>query len=227
MTIDDATLATAPDPARELAAAGIELTDAGLSPGSSGNASVRIGTEMWISPSGVRLGQLDPAAMSRISLDESSWGEHLGGPTPSKEVPLHLAMYQREASTTCVVHLHSPACVALACLPPWTATNALAPLTPYPVMRLGQVPLIAYAPPGDPRQAQDVAEWDRPFRAALLGNHGSLVAGEEVRTAVERTLELEDAARLDVTTRHLPDRVLLDTDQIAELVHRYRSPWTF
>ncbi|SEE64668.1 class II aldolase/adducin family protein [Ruania alba] len=214
-------------PARELASAGIELTEAGLSPGSSGNASVRIGAEMWISPSGVRLGRLDPEKMSRISLDADTWGEHVGGPRPSKEVPLHLAMYRREASTTCVVHLHSPACVALACLPPDSATNALAPLTPYPVMRLGQVPLVPYAAPGNPAQAEHVAALDLPFRAALLGNHGSLVAGEDVRTAVERTLELEDAAQLDVATRHLPDRVVLDRDQIAELVHTYGSPWTF
>ncbi|WP_245240979.1 class II aldolase/adducin family protein, partial [Streptomyces spiramenti] len=32
---------------------------------------------------------------------------HLAGPRPSKEFPLHLALYHRDPEATAVVHLHS------------------------------------------------------------------------------------------------------------------------
>lgn len=205
--------------------AGRELAELGLSPGSSGNASVRVGPEMFISPTGVSMSRLAPDSLSRISLDASNWGEHVGGPAPSKEFPLHLAMYAREPEAVSVIHLHSFSSVACSCLPAWASWSALPPLTPYFVMRVGQTPLIDYAPPGDPRQAASVQELPIAFQGVLLQNHGQLTVGKTVEQAQERAIEIEETARLRVVLYEQSDVRLLEEEEVFALSDKYGTPW--
>ena len=205
--------------------ASAELAALGLSPGSSGNASVRVGDVMHISPTGVSMGELDADDLARVSLADEDWGSHIGGPTPSKEFPLHLAMYARDPSGACVVHLHSTSSVAASCLEPWSEWSALPPLTPYFVMRVGQAPLIPYAPPGDAAQANAVRMMSEPFQGALLQNHGQIAAGPDVDTAVARAIEIEETARLRVALgEHSGVRTLSDAEA-RHLARHYGSPW--
>lgn len=71
------------DPRTELAAAGARLAALGLSPGSSGNLSVRIDDHILITPTGADLAHVDPDGLSVLAPD----GTHLDGPRPSKEFP--------------------------------------------------------------------------------------------------------------------------------------------
>ena len=208
-----------------LVRASAELTALGLSPGSSGNASVRVGDVMHITPTGVSMGELDAEDLSRISLAAEDWGRQLDGPPPSKEYPLHLAMYAREREAACVVHLHSTASVAASCLEAWTEWSALPPLTPYFVMRVGQTPLIPYAPPGDAAQATAVRRMTQPFRGALLQNHGQIVAAPDVDTAVARAIEVEETSRLRVTLAEHRLTRLLSAAEAGHLAAHYGSPW--
>lgn len=124
------------DPRTELAAAGARLAALGLSPGSSGNLSVRIDDHILITPTGADLAHVDPDGLSVLAPD----GTHLDGPRPSKEFPLHSAFYRRDPATRAVVHLHARHATAVSCLDPWSARSAVPPLTPYFVMRVGQTP---------------------------------------------------------------------------------------
>lgn len=208
------------DARAELAAAGAKLAALGLSPGSSGNLSVREGDRMLITPTGADLGDLDPAALAELSLD----GQHLGGPRPSKEFPLHGAFYRRDPATTAVVHLHSRHASAASCLQPWSARSAIPPLTPYFVMRVGQAPLVPYAAPGDPAQAGALAALDFEFRAALLQNHGPITAGTSLAAAVDAAVEIEEVAALLLGLgQHRPR--LLEPAEIRELTAKYGTPW--
>lgn len=208
----------------ELCAAAQRLTALGLSPGSSGNISVREGDRVYVSPSGVALGELTPEQVAVVEMGQDGLDlTHVAGPTPSKEVPLHLAFYR--SGFRCVVHLHSSAAVAVSCLQPWSDHSALPPITPYLLMRVGRVPMIPYARPGDVRLAERVLEQQHPLNAALLQNHGSIAAGDSVEEAVSRVVEIEETAKV-VLALHGHDGVRhLQADEIAELQRVYRQPW--
>ncbi|MFD7711169.1 class II aldolase/adducin family protein [Streptomyces sp. NPDC059786] len=208
------------DPRDELARAGAHLAALGLSPGSSGNLSVRIGEQVLITPTGTDLSRIAPDKLSVLDLT----GAHLDGPRPSKEFPLHTAFYRRNPDARAVVHLHSRHAAAVSCLPPYSERTAIPPVTPYFVMRVGQTPLLPYAAPGDAGQAEDMERLPFPFRAVLLANHGPVVAGATMAAAVDTAVELEEtsALLLALGTRQIR---LLTADDAETLAARYDSPW--
>jgi ribulose-5-phosphate 4-epimerase/fuculose-1-phosphate aldolase len=216
------TVVSGPDAAGHLLiAAGRALVAAGLSPGSSGNVSVRDGDRLLMTGTGTQLGDLSLDDLSVLDLT----GAHRSGPAPSKEVALHLAMYAKDAAHTAVVHVHSPSAVALSCLEPWSEHSAVPPLTPYSLMRVGQVPLLPFVAPGDPAMGALVSDSPLPFRAALLSNHGAVVSGEDLDRAVQSTIELEEACRIALLTRGAARR-LIAPDQVHAITAAWGMPWT-
>lgn len=211
-------------PERELLVAAAALAGLGLASGSSGNVSVRLDGRMVITASGATMASLGQDELATMSMDGAE-SRHTAGPRPSKEAGLHRAMYARDDAVRAVVHLHSPYAVAASCLRPWSAFSALPPLTPYLLMRLGNLPLVPYAPPGDPRQAQDVLELSARCHGVLLQNHGSLAAGETVQEAVDRAVEIEQAARTVVTLAGHEHVHRLSDDEAAVLAASYGRPW--
>ncbi|MFD6274782.1 class II aldolase/adducin family protein [Streptomyces sp. NPDC060209] len=208
------------DPRTDLAAAGARLAALGLSPGSSGNLSVRVDDRILITPTGADLAEVDPDGLSVLGLD----GTHLDGPRPSKEFPLHSAFYRRDADIRAVVHLHARNATAVSCLPPWSPMSAVPPLTPYFVMRVGQTPLVPYAPPGDADQAEVLAGLPFPLRAALLQNHGPVLAGPTMARAVDAAVELEEVSALLLALGERSPR-LLTPEEAGALAEKYDSPW--
>src|SRR6185312_7694272 len=129
---------------------GRSLFERGLTPGSSGNISVRLDDGGWlVTPTNASLGSLDPSRLSRLDAD----GRLVSGDAPTKEVPLHTALYQTRNASRAVVHLHSTHSVALSMLPEIDPRAALPPMTPYYLMRCGPTALVPYFRPGDPAVA--------------------------------------------------------------------------
>lgn len=198
---------------------GRSLFQRGYSSGGSGNISVKLPDGGFlVTPTNSCLGELEIDSLSR--LDAS--GEHIGGDRPSKEVPMHMAFYQRRPACGAVVHLHSPWLTALACLPCETPENCLPPLTPYYVMRIGKLPLLPYFRPGHQDIAVALYESAGQHTAALLANHGPVVCGGTLREAVFNIEELEDSARIWLTLKPL-GHVPLSDAAIAELEQVYRA----
>jgi 3-dehydro-4-phosphotetronate decarboxylase len=197
-----------------------DLAAVGLSPGQSGNISVREGNVMLISPTNSSFRSLDPAALAVVGMD----GAHLSGPSPSKEAMLHLAMYRRNPGHEAVIHLHSPHAVAFSCLNPWSDHCALPPLTPYLFLKVGGVPLAGYAAPGDIGlvEALDAVPWR--FTGALLANHGLIASGRTLEAARAAVVEIEESARIALL---VGDRTcnLLREQQILDIVKRGGTPW--
>jgi 3-dehydro-4-phosphotetronate decarboxylase len=164
----------------------------GLTSGSSGNISARLDDGWLVTPTNCSLGALRTEEIVRV---DASWAV-LDGGTPSKEAPLHAAVYASRPATAAVVHLHSPYAVAVSCLEEVEADDVLPPLTPYYVMRVGRLPLARYRPPGDSGALDDIRELATESHAVLLANHGSLVAGTSLEAAVFAAEELEETARL-------------------------------
>lgn len=198
----------------ELVATCRRLAAAGLSPGGSGNVSVRSGATVLITPTGSALARVRPEELAACALDG---GGTPGGAAPSKELPLHLAVYAAAPAATAVVHLHSAAATALACLPPDEAGHAALPAyTPYRVMRLGDVPVAAYARPGSAALADGVRSLAAGAPVLLLAAHGPVTWGGSVDAAADLAEELENAAQVAFLLRGGP-AVPLSPDHIAEL----------
>ncbi|WP_162004712.1 aldolase, partial [Yersinia pestis] len=150
------------------------LFQRGLSSGGSGNISVKLPDGSFlVTPTNSCLGELDSQTLSKLDAE----GNHISGDKPSKEVPMHLAMYRARSTCGAVVHLHSPYLTALSCLTNIDHTNCLPPITPYYVMRIGRLPLLSYMKPGDPAIATALADTARDHNAVLLANHGPVVSG--------------------------------------------------
>ena len=197
---------------------GRSLFERGLTPGSSGNISVKLDDGGWlVTPTNASLGFLDPARLSR--LDAS--GRLLSGDAPTKEVPLHSALYQtRGGAARAVVHLHSTHSVALSMLPEIDPRAALPPMTAYYLMRCGATALVPYYRPGDPAVADAIKGLAGKYSSVLLANHGPVVSGDTLEAAVFAIEELEETAKLYLLLRGLNPRYLTPA-QVADLAKTF------
>jgi ribulose-5-phosphate 4-epimerase/fuculose-1-phosphate aldolase len=186
----------------------------GYSCGTSGNLSVRLadGSGFLMSPTNVSLGRLIAGTLSRLD----AAGRHVAGSAPTKEAWLHLAMYAARPGDHAVVHLHSTHAAALSCRTDLPAEDVLPPLTPYLIMRVGRVALVPYSRPGDTSAAGAIRQLAARHRAVLLANHGPVVSGRDLETAVSAAEELEETARLFFLLEGRPHRPL-SAEQIAEV----------
>lgn len=194
------------------------LFERGLTPGASGNVSLRLDDGGWlVTPTNASFGFLDPARLSRLD----GQGRLLSGDPPTKEMPLHGALYDTRAGARAIVHLHSTHAVALSLLPEIDPRAALPPLTPYCLMRAGRTALLPYFRPGDPAVADAIRGLAGRYSSVLLSNHGPVVAGETLEAAVFATEELEETAKLYLLVRGLNPR-FLSPAQVADLVATFK-----
>ena len=209
---------SAPTALREqICTIGRSIFDRGLTSGSTGNISARLDDGTWLmTPTNASLGRLDPARISH--LDQT--GQLLSGDPPSKEIPLHSAMYDERAGSGAIVHLHSTHSVAVSMLPEIDPADVLPPLTAYYCMRCGKVPLIPYFIPGDPALGDAIRGVAGEASTVLLANHGPVVAGKNLEAATNAVEELEETAKLYLLLRNLNPR-LLTPEQVAEVEAKY------
>ena len=196
---------------------GRSLFERGLTPGSSGNISVRLDDGGWlVTPTNASLGFLDPARLSQLDAN----GRLVSGDAPTKEVPLHTALYETRGAARAVVHLHSTHAVAVSMLTEIDPRAALPPMTPYYLMKCGATALVPYYRPGDPAVADAIKGLAGKYSSVLLANHGPVVAGDTLEAAVFAMEELEETARLYLLLRGLNPRHLSPA-QVADLIKTF------
>jgi 3-dehydro-4-phosphotetronate decarboxylase len=213
----------------EICRVGRSLFERGYVHATAGNISVRLDDGFLITPTDACLGTLDPARLARLDAD----GTQQSGDRASKTLALHRRIYEAatrfDPGTRCVIHTHSTHCVALT-LRPASAHELLPPLTPYFVMKVGHVPLIAYRRPGDPEAAALVAatiarygERGTPIRAVMLERLGPNVWHETPAAAMATLEELEETAKLLCLSAPAPEP--LGDEQIEELRQAFGARW--
>lgn len=198
--------------AERIAHFGKSIFDRGLTAGTSGNISVKLGDGWLMTPTNSSLGELDPATLSKLDVT----GKLISGREPTKEAFLHRAMYEMRDDCAAVVHLHSTHSVAVSCLAEIDHHNVLPPITAYYAMRIGTLPLIPYFKPGDLKLADAVRALAGKHHAVLLANHGPVVAGTSIEAAVAAMEELEETAKLFLLLRGHKVRYLTN-EQLEEL----------
>jgi 3-dehydro-4-phosphotetronate decarboxylase len=202
----------------EICRLGRSLFERGLTAGSSGNISVRLSDGGWLAtPTNASLGFVDPARLSRLDQE----GRVMSGDAPTKELPLHEALYATRRETGAVVHLHSTHSVAVSMLPGVDPADALPAMTAYYVMRVGRTALVPYYRPGDPAVADAIRGLAGRYSSVLLANHGPVVAGRDLEAAVYATEELEETAKLRLLLTGMNPR-LLSKDQVRDLVKHFK-----
>jgi len=188
------------------------LFDRGFSVGSAGNISAVVDDGILMTPTNSCLGFLDPAKISKLDRE----GRHISGDKPSKEIFIHNAFYETRPSAGAVVHLHSTYATALSCLHDTDSDDCIPPLTPYVVMRVGRVKLLPYVRPGDEKAGDLIRDLRGEYAAVLLANHGPVVTGKDIFSAVYAAEELEETAKLLVMLRGSPTRMLTE-ENVNEL----------
>lgn len=197
------------------------MFDRGLTCGSSGNISAQLSDgSVLVTPTGRAMGFLDPAQISHLDTNFRL----ISGDPPTKETPLHSAFYETRNDTGAVVHLHSTHSVALSMLPETDPDNVLPALTPYAIMRVGQVKLLPFFLPGDPAMGDAVRGLAGKRSAVLLANHGPVVAGKDIWAASFAMEELEETAKLAILTRGM-NATLLSDDHIQQIVRKFDVDW--
>ncbi len=190
---------------------------AGLTPGRTGNLSVRDGDAFAVTPTGVPYDSFRPADVPVVGVGGDL---RAGEMAPSSEVPMHAAIYRRDEPGA-VVHTHSP----------WTTTLAVAheelPPIHYMIVAVGKrVPVAEYAPYGTDRLAENVVTAMRAAdaHAAIVENHGLVVTGPDLPTAVENTVHVESLARLYLTTRAAGfEPTTLSDAQLETVIEQFES----
>jgi 3-dehydro-4-phosphotetronate decarboxylase len=212
----------------EICRIGRSLFERGYVHASAGNISVRLpdGAGFLITPTDACLGFLQPEALAQVDSNGSVQSEV----QPSKTLALHRRIYAAAPEAMCVLHTHSSALVALTLEGVWSADAALPPITPYFVMKVGRVPLVAYHRPGDPRVAELVAAQmaaadarGQPIRGVLLDRLGPVVWHASPAGAMAVLEELEETARLWRSAHPKPSP--LTSAQLDELRAAFGAIW--
>jgi L-fuculose-phosphate aldolase len=170
----------------ELVRHGNRLLADGLSIGSAGNLSVRVGDVVAITPSGIAYPLMRAADICLVTLK----GEQLADReatrgTPSSETPMHLAIYAATGATA-VVHTHSPEVIAL------SAARRELPAIHYAITALGgPVRVAPYARFGSTQLAEAAVAALDGRSAVILRNHGAVTYGADLAQAYDRALLLE------------------------------------
>jgi len=210
----------------EICRIGRSLFERGYVHATAGNISVRLEDGYLITPSDACLGFLEPQRLAQVDFD----GVQQGGDRASKTLELHRGIYAADDTATCVIHTHSTYLVSLSLAGTWSEDDILPPITPYYVMKVGHVPLIRYHRPGDPavstlvaRQIEKMRTQGTPICAVMIDRLGPNVWSSSLTAAMGALEELEETARLWLTTYPKPDS--LSDEQIEELRVHFGARW--
>jgi L-fuculose-phosphate aldolase len=181
------------------------LVARGLYAGTSGNVSARTADGLLITPTGVPCEDVDAASIVAMAAD----GAARGRLAPSSEWRIHRDIYRQRPEVGAVVHTHSTAATALACL------RRPIPAFHYMVAKAGgdDIRCARYATYGTAALSRNaLAALAGGRRACLLANHGLLALGADLSSARALAEEVEAlcaqyiAARAAGTPKILPAR---------------------
>ncbi|WNJ78027.1 aldolase [Cedecea neteri] len=203
----------------EICEVGASLFRRGYTVGSSGNISARLDDGFLITPGDCSLGALTPAVLAKVDCK----GEWIEGARPSKTLHLHRSIYQENLDVKGIIHTHSTHLVLLTLNGVWDSEAILPPITPYQVMKIGRIPLIAYRRPGSPLVIEQVKAIAAQVNGVMLERLGPVVWGQSVRKAAESLEELEETAKLWNLAQRKPEP--LTAIALSELTEAFNCVW--
>ena len=193
-----------------------EMNRNGLNQGTSGNISVRFEDGLLITPTAIPYDEMSPDMISKIDLSGDMTGDWEGPKVPSSEWRFHWQILKHRPEFNAVVHAHAPYCTTLAIL------RKPIPACHYMVAVFGgnDVRCSGYSTFGT-KELADLALAAMADRSAcLLANHGMITAGDSLKQAMWRAVELETLARQYCQSLQVGEPVILSDDEIRKTLER-------
>ena len=198
----------------------LEMIKHNLVIGSSGNASLRVGDHVVISPSSVHYTEM---TVDDVVVIDMEGDEVEGTRNPSVETPMHLEIYRTRDDALAVVHTHSIYTSAMAIL-----HEPLPPIIDEIVPKLGATIRVSkYAMPGTKQLGKNVVEVLEERSAALIANHGAVCLAKTLKDALFLSILLERACKIYMTAKQvgkpieLPEDVVEDEQDIWEMMREF------
>jgi len=194
----------------EISEIGKRLYEKGFSPGLSGNISARLDDKIYITPSGMNLGDVkdDDVVMMDIS------GNILEEKKPSSERIMHLEIYKKRPDISAIIHCHAPKSSAFAV----AGVPLTAPILVENVFVLGPVPLAEYAMPSSQTLAENVSDLLKTHEAVIMANHGVAVVGKTLQDAFYKMDTLEYYAEVYLWSKLLGRTRELSSEDVNKIV---------
>ncbi|MDD2684784.1 MAG: class II aldolase/adducin family protein [Gallionella sp.] len=159
------------------------LVELGLNRGTAGNASVRHGEALLITPSALPVAEMTADSMVRMDLE----GKVLQGGKPSSEWRFHRDIFVARPEIGAVLHMHSTFATTIACL------GRDVPAVHYHIAIAGgdSIRCTPYTIFGEQNLSDLALEALHDRKACLLGNHGMIALGKNLADALSVAQEVE------------------------------------
>ena len=179
---------------RQLRSAGHYMLENDLAWGNAGNISARLSPNHYlITASGTHLGELEDDDFIECSLDGSISGTR----KPSKETPMHRAIYDQRPEIGAVLHASPFYSTLVAC----ADVQVPADLFIEDMYYLERVEHVSYFHAGSRELGEAVRLKARHANILFLDNHGVLVYDTSIQEALMGLQTLEMVCRMAITAR--------------------------
>ena len=191
------------------------MNASGINQGRSGNVSARVGGGFLVTPTGVPYECLNPPDLVFMRQD----GQREGTYTPSSEWRLHRDIYEKRPEAGAIVHTHSPYATSIACL------RRPIPAFHYEIAFAGgnDIRCADYATFGTQELSDNAIRAMEGRRACLLANHGVAAIGADLDDAFSMADKVETLARLYWQALQAGEPVILDADEMARILERFKT----
>ncbi len=192
----------------KLVATAKRMSSLGLTPGMSGNVSVRTPSGMLVTPSGMPYDDLVPDDAVAIQLDGTV---RPGQRTPTSEWQLHRDILASRSDVGAIVHTHSLFSTTVSML------RRPIPAVHYMVVLAGgdEIPCAEYATFGSAQLALNAVTALRGKSACLLANHGMVALGATLESALRLAAEVETLASQYWHAVQIGQPHVLDRDELS------------
>lgn len=185
------------------------MVELGLNRGTAGNASVRCGEHLLITPSALPVADMRETDL--VLLDKT--GQVLRGGKPSSEWRFHCDILAARPEVGAVLHMHSRYATTLACL------GRDVPALHYHIAIAGgdSIRCTPYTLFGEQNLSDLALEALRERKACLLGNHGMIALGSDLDDALSVAQEVEFLCELYWRTLAVGEPRILSAQQMYEV----------
>ncbi len=189
------------------------MVELGLNRGTAGNASVRCGDNILITPSATPVAEMSEPDMVLLAAD----GQILQGRKPSSEWRFHCDILRARPEIGAVLHMHSTYATTMACL------GRDVPAVHYHIAIAGgdSIRCTPYTVFGEQNLSDLALEALRDCKACLLGNHGMIALGKDLNDALSVAQEVEFLCEIYWRTLAVGQPQILTAQQMHDVKAKF------